>query len=260
MAIQCAASANLALPIILRGVFRSELPRDLRAPPVRCSHRLPTKPHHTRPFSSATRFYQLQVGQLHEVTTEPRPNTTKPSPEAGSDSADSCANLHETAIGSLTGSSTKIRETSKKDQTGKVSGIDKEADKAKKTPKKKKKKPEGWQIQKQALEKKFPAGWNPPKKLSPDALEGIRHLHATAPDRFTTAVLAEEFKVSPEAIRRILKSRWKPSEDEMERRRQRWEKRHERIWSQMVELGLRPPSQGSKPLLDSNSLYRKDKK
>ncbi|KAJ5407756.1 Required for respiratory growth protein 9 [Penicillium cosmopolitanum] len=136
---------------------------------------------------------------------------------------------------------------------------DKKRDKADKLPKKPKK-PEIWEIQKDALGKKFPDGWNPAKRLSPDALDGIRHLNTTAPDRFTTAVLAEEFKVSPEAIRRILKSKWRPSEGEMDKRRVRWENRHERIWSQMAELGLRPPTQRSQPLSDTRGLFNDKKK
>ncbi|PYH78009.1 hypothetical protein BO82DRAFT_249753, partial [Aspergillus uvarum CBS 121591] len=64
------------------------------------------------------------------------------------------------------------------------------------------------------LKEKFKEGWNPPKKLSPDAIEGIRHLHQVAPEQFTTPVLAEQFKVSPEAIRRILKSKWRASDKE----------------------------------------------
>lgn len=119
-------------------------------------------------------------------------------------------------------------------------------------PPKKKKKPEGWKIQKDALKHKFKEGWNPPKKLSPDALEGIRHLHATAPDQFPTPVLAEQFKVSPEAIRRILKSKWRPSEKEMEDRRGRWQKRYSRIWSQMSELGLRPKRKSAERISDPN--------
>lgn len=102
------------------------------------------------------------------------------------------------------------------------------------------KKPEHWRIQKAALKEKFKEGWNPPKKLSPDAIDGIRHLHATAPDKFTTPVLAQHFEMSPEAIRRILKSKWQPSEEERAKRRDRWNKRHDRIWSQMTQLGLRP--------------------
>lgn len=117
------------------------------------------------------------------------------------------------------------------------------------------KKPEHWQVQKAALKEKFAGGWNPPKKLSPDALDGIRHLHAKAPEQFTTAVLAQEFEVSPEAIRRILKSKWRPSEDEMESRRKRWENRHDRIWSRMAELGLRPSTNRTRTLSDFHVLY-----
>ena len=99
-----------------------------------------------------------------------------------------------------------------------------------------------WQIQKAALKEKLNGEtWNPRKKLSPDAQEGIRHLNRTYPEKFTTAVLAEYFKVSPEAIRRILKSKWRPSDEEQEERLARWERRGENIWSNMVELGLKPP-------------------
>ena len=101
---------------------------------------------------------------------------------------------------------------------------------------------ENWQVQKQALADKFGnAGWAPRKKLSPDALEGVRTLHAQYPDTYTTSVLAQQFEVSPEAIRRILKSRWRPNEAEEESRRQRWERRGESVWSRKAELGIKPP-------------------
>ncbi|KAI9819447.1 MAG: Required for respiratory growth protein 9 mitochondrial [Thelocarpon impressellum] len=99
---------------------------------------------------------------------------------------------------------------------------------------------EAWQVQKAALTSKF-AAWAPRKRLSPDALAGIRALHAQYPDTYTTPVLAAQFEVSAEAIRRILKSRWRPSEAEEEARRVRWEKRGERIWGRMGELGVKPP-------------------
>ena len=99
-----------------------------------------------------------------------------------------------------------------------------------------------WQIQKSALKLKLnDAAWNPRKRLSPDALEGIRELHKQYPDKYTTPVLAEQFEVSPEAIRRILKSKWKPSEEEEVDRRKRWDKRGESIWSRWVDMGLKPP-------------------
>ncbi|KAF2257037.1 hypothetical protein BU26DRAFT_34424 [Trematosphaeria pertusa] len=99
-----------------------------------------------------------------------------------------------------------------------------------------------WLVEKEAVKQKLGgAAWNPRKKLSPDTMEGIRHLHETQPDRFTTPILAQHFQVSPEAIRRILKSKWRPSDEEQEERLKRWDKRGEKIWSNLVELGIKPP-------------------
>lgn len=99
-----------------------------------------------------------------------------------------------------------------------------------------------WQAEKEAIKKKLDGeAWNPRKKLSPDTMEGIRHLNQTQPERFTTPVLAEHFKVSSEAIRRILKSKWRPSDEEHDERMRRWDKRGERIWSNLVEMGIKPP-------------------
>lgn len=101
---------------------------------------------------------------------------------------------------------------------------------------------EQWQIQKAALKEKFgDEAWKPHKRLSPDTIEGIRAMHASDPNRFTTPVLAENFKVSPEAIRRILKSKWQPTAEQQEKRRERWERRGERVWSSLAEVGVKPP-------------------
>ncbi|KAH8677360.1 hypothetical protein BX600DRAFT_531239 [Xylariales sp. PMI_506] len=102
-------------------------------------------------------------------------------------------------------------------------------------------KKEEWQIQKASLKEKFPEGWQPRKRLSPDALEGIRALHSQFPEEFTTDVLATKFEVSPESIRRILKSKWVPNAEEEESRQERWFNRGKRIWTQMAELGTKPP-------------------
>ncbi len=102
--------------------------------------------------------------------------------------------------------------------------------------------PQPWQAQKAAVTTKLQgAAWAPLRKLSPDALEGIRALHAQYPDQFPTAVLAEHFKISAEAIRRILKSKWRPSGEEAEDRRERWEKRGAKIWETLVERGEHAP-------------------
>ena len=101
---------------------------------------------------------------------------------------------------------------------------------------------EDWQIQKAALKRKFgDKNWAPVKRLSPDAIEGVRTLHAQDAGKYTTEALAEEFKVSPEAIRRILKSKWRPTEDEQADRQIRWIRRGERIWSTKMSMGMKAP-------------------
>ncbi|PNY29921.1 Required for respiratory growth protein 9, mitochondrial [Tolypocladium capitatum] len=100
---------------------------------------------------------------------------------------------------------------------------------------------ESWQTQKAALKKKFPDGWKPRKRLSPDALAGIRALNAQFPDVYTTQALADKFEVSAEAVRRILKSKWQPSVDEEQERQERWFRRGKQVWGQKAALGVKPP-------------------
>ncbi|PCH35258.1 hypothetical protein WOLCODRAFT_139830 [Wolfiporia cocos MD-104 SS10] len=63
------------------------------------------------------------------------------------------------------------------------------------------------------MKKAFPDGWAPPRKLSRETMDAVRAMHALDPRMFTTPVLAEKFRVSPEAIRRILKSKWEPTKE-----------------------------------------------
>ncbi|POS83813.1 hypothetical protein EPUL_005032 [Erysiphe pulchra] len=100
---------------------------------------------------------------------------------------------------------------------------------------------EPWMIEKERAKEKYPNGYRPLKRLSPDAIEGIRALNSQMPEHFTTARLSKEFKVSPEAIRRILKSKWRPNIDEAHDREARWARRGEQIWSRWAELGATPP-------------------
>ncbi|EIN08388.1 hypothetical protein PUNSTDRAFT_144000 [Punctularia strigosozonata HHB-11173 SS5] len=72
-----------------------------------------------------------------------------------------------------------------------------------------------------AMKEAFPDGWAPTRKLSRAAMDGIRTLHKHDPDTFSTPVLAEKFRISPEAVRRILKSSWQPSSAEQARLAQR---------------------------------------
>lgn len=98
-----------------------------------------------------------------------------------------------------------------------------------------------WLHQKEVLKKKFPNGWEPRKKLSPDALAGIRALNAQFPDVYNVPSLSAHFKVSPENIRRILRSKWQPSPDEAEDRERRWFNRGKNIWETKAAMGFKPP-------------------
>lgn len=104
-----------------------------------------------------------------------------------------------------------------------------------------------WASQKEALKVKFPEGWRPRRKLSPDALNGIRALNAQFPDTYTTEVLSNKFEVSPEAIRRILKSRWEPTAEEEEDRQRRWHNRGIAIWEMYEAVGKKPPAKWRTP-------------
>jgi hypothetical protein len=105
---------------------------------------------------------------------------------------------------------------------------------------------EPWMLQKAALKEKFQEGWAPRKKLSPDALAGIRAIHAQFPEQYSTSALAEKFEVSPEVIRRILKSKWRPNAEEEIERQQSWFKRGEKVWGKWAELGMKPPAKWRK--------------
>ncbi|UKZ82019.1 hypothetical protein TrVFT333_009801 [Trichoderma virens FT-333] len=92
-----------------------------------------------------------------------------------------------------------------------------------------------------SAQREIPRGLAATQRLSPDALAGIRALNAQFPDVYTTDALADKFQVSAEAIRRILKSKWRPSVDEEEERQQRWFKRGKQVWEQKAALGIKPP-------------------
>ncbi|KAG7094937.1 hypothetical protein E1B28_005739 [Marasmius oreades] len=68
--------------------------------------------------------------------------------------------------------------------------------------------PSEYKTHRKAMQRVFPEGWNPPKKLSREAMEGLRELYHLDKEKFSTPVLAQKFRISPEAVRRILKSNW----------------------------------------------------
>ncbi|KAL4754699.1 required for respiratory growth protein 9, mitochondrial [Aspergillus terricola var. indicus] len=246
----CPKSAMISLPTVLQSIFSFEVAPQIRNPSVQSLDRSSLFHHRLRSRRTITTI---------SIDSIPVPSAQKPEilvttqselfPADSSTASDTSSSSQASKVTSAENSSPARRtktntKTPNEKQAGdrdnkknnKKSAKETLASNAPKPPKQR----EPWQIQKEALKRKFPAGWAPPKKLSPDAMEGIRYLHHIAPDQFTTPVLAEEFKVSPEAIRRILRSKWRPSGEELEERRKRWEKRHDRIWSHLSELGLRP--------------------
>ncbi|KAI8456707.1 hypothetical protein BY996DRAFT_6953932 [Phakopsora pachyrhizi] len=80
-----------------------------------------------------------------------------------------------------------------------------------------------WLIQKEALKRNFPDGWNPPKKISRPSMTLLRTLHSQDPARFSLPVLSDRFKISPEAVRRILRSKWEPDPIKFEKLKDRWD-------------------------------------
>ncbi|KAJ5205219.1 Neugrin-related protein [Penicillium cf. griseofulvum] len=284
MATKCAASSRLALPAVLRNVFRSQFPSNLGASSIIPHHRSVA----SGPLFSSDIQLQRSFSSMPRLRDSHNDQPESAAPETSAVADDTVSSQRKTPQKKDYDSfdkedGWKTHKGHPKDQRRGPENREGRTDRerrafrnetrreADKEPRKRwqdraekakqlldtrgKKKPESWQVQKAALKEKFAGGWNPPKKLSPDALDGIRHLHAKAPEQFTTAVLADEFEVSPEAIRRILKSKWRPSEDEMESRRKRWENRHDRIWSRMAELGLRPSTNRTRPLSDFHVLY-----
>ncbi|KAF7594071.1 Required for respiratory growth protein 9 mitochondrial [Aspergillus hancockii] len=261
MATFCASSAKLALPTVLRNAFRSEFASEFHSfRDTRSLVSLRRAPHYRRGyngrnFSSISPLRLSQPGShvtsqsttTESISTQLHDETSQSSEVLAETTAD---NRHQRKTNSSTTQVNPDTASAKATRDKKHARNDRPFQKP--GPKKKK---EHWQIQKAALKSKFKEGWNPSKKLSPDALDGIRHLHAVAPDKFTTPILAEQFQISPEAIRRILKSKWRPSETEMEDRRKRWDKRHDRIWSHMSELGLRPRTKRTEAFADANILY-----
>lgn len=79
-----------------------------------------------------------------------------------------------------------------------------------------------------ALKEKFPEGYKPIKRLSRDKIEELRELKRAFPE-LTNDDLAMRFKVSPESIRHVLKSQWKPDSKEQKKLQSRWKRRGERL-------------------------------
>lgn len=108
-----------------------------------------------------------------------------------------------------------------------------------------------WTKREESLRKRYGA-WNPTRKLSRQQISDIRELKGQWP-QMKTKQLADHFHINPESIRRILKSRWEPSEDELASINERTERR--KLQSQ--ELKKLESASMSKP---SNGYIKKYKR
>ncbi|KAJ2711745.1 Required for respiratory growth protein 9 mitochondrial [Coemansia spiralis] len=77
----------------------------------------------------------------------------------------------------------------------------------------------GWQRRKIEMKLKLgDAGWEPEKRIATSSMEKIRLLNAEFPEQWTMERLSEQFKISQESVRRILKSKFRPSKERTEKR------------------------------------------
>lgn len=106
----------------------------------------------------------------------------------------------------------------------------------------------GWKRQMFALKEKFQgAEWRPNKRVSRQAIDGIRALRQAYPDLKLNEIAAH-FKIPPEAVRRILKSKWKPSAEEEAKIQKRWLKRGKKL-HQVLHGDAKQKSQDEKALI-----------
>ncbi|PWN93418.1 hypothetical protein FA10DRAFT_264068 [Acaromyces ingoldii] len=77
--------------------------------------------------------------------------------------------------------------------------------------------------------------WRPRKILSREAQEGLRLLHAHDPETYSRQALAAQFKISVEAVRRILKSKFRPDGAVVSRQNRRAKEREDEWKRGMLE-------------------------
>jgi Neugrin len=78
-------------------------------------------------------------------------------------------------------------------------------------------------------------------------MQALRELHKADPEKYPSWMLAQRFKISPEAVRRVLKSNWTMSEDRKEEkvmrerrtRIERMKRMREEEMHQMVRAGIK---------------------
>ncbi|KAF3905701.1 hypothetical protein AA313_de0200707 [Arthrobotrys entomopaga] len=101
-----------------------------------------------------------------------------------------------------------------------------------------------WQVHKEAVRGKLGGDkWKPFSRLSPAAVATLKQLKAENKG-MTVEEYAPIFKISPDAMRRILKSKWTPTAKEEEDRLERWKRRGDSIWKKWADEGLVETKEG----------------
>ncbi|RIA79184.1 hypothetical protein C1645_746076 [Glomus cerebriforme] len=67
--------------------------------------------------------------------------------------------------------------------------------------------------------------WKPHKKVNREVMDKIRWLHNQLPEEYNAEKLSKHFKISPESIRRILKSKFIPNSEMLERQEQKYKEK-----------------------------------
>ncbi|KAF3284932.1 Required for respiratory growth protein 9 mitochondrial [Orbilia oligospora] len=95
-----------------------------------------------------------------------------------------------------------------------------------------------WKIHMDSVKSKLKGEkWNPFGRLSPAAVATLKQLKQENPG-MTVEEYAPIFKISPDALRRILKSKWMPTPEQETDRNERWKRRGKAVWQEWEEKGL----------------------
>lgn len=85
------------------------------------------------------------------------------------------------------------------------------------------------------IKRKFDGGpWKPTAKVLRITMDGIRTFRKQFP-QLDVSKIGALFKISPEAVRRILKSRWKPTAEDEANLSARWDKRREVLETKAIQ-------------------------
>ncbi|KAJ9065673.1 hypothetical protein DSO57_1017079 [Entomophthora muscae] len=117
-----------------------------------------------------------------------------------------------------------------------------------------------WKIKKQQTKEKFQGRpWEPARRLSRAAMDRIRFLAKEMPDEYTLPKIAEEFSIPYEAVRRILKSKYQPPEEVVERQEERRKEKRLEYLRSLEESVLSSKSANKAPTFFTAPLSLKGK-